>query len=235
MKLTATRATPLFWLIALLSLGALALRFDEIARIAPAGAQSGALAAVTALIVLGAHFTGMIKTESTVDLPLWMRLPGAVRAAFGLSFTYLAVVALQTWDVSLGPINPTPPASFPLATRAQFFAMMTVGMFFPNYLASTQVLVPALLVLVKPMRRGGVLGAVGSLSLGALLAAVVVAVVRWRAVGGAIAWGQQTWSAADAAVGGAISLGMILGPVLYGILSEQRDEAAGLTPQPPSP
>lgn len=228
--MSSARATPLFALIALLSLAALATRFQALAALTPPGAQLGLVAAVVALTVLGAHFASVVTPPSGVELPLWMRLLGAARAAFGLSFTFLAVVALQTLKISLGPIDPSPPESWPLATRAQYFAMMSVGMFFPNYLAATSVMVPALMVLVRPFQKLKSVGVVLTALVGVALGAGVAALVASQSAAHAVAEGQRLWSAADAAVGGAVTLGMILLPIAWGIVSEGREEHPPETP-----
>ena len=54
------------------------------------------------------------------------------------------MVVLQTWDIRIDHIDPTPPPEWPLAQRGEFFAIMSLGMFFPNDLAATGFLVPAL-------------------------------------------------------------------------------------------
>ncbi|MCB9624793.1 MAG: hypothetical protein H6723_15885 [Sandaracinus sp.] len=36
-----------------------------------------------------------------------------VKLSFTFAFTYLAIVLLQTWDVEIGPVDPTPRPSGP--------------------------------------------------------------------------------------------------------------------------
>ena len=87
-------------------------------------------------------------------MPLWMRITSRpVKLSFTFAFTYLAVVVLQTWALSIGPIDPSPPAEWALGQRAMWFGTMSVGMFFPNYLATTAILIPVLRAITAPFRR----------------------------------------------------------------------------------
>ena len=140
------RFAPFFLFCGTFSLVALATRFDEVAVSLPDGVASGLLIAHFPLLLLQGYFESRLDYgESTVDLPMWMRIKsGPVRFGFTMAFTYLSVVVLQTWDIEIGPIDPTPPEQWDTAMRAQFFAMMSVGMFFPNYLASSSAMIPAL-------------------------------------------------------------------------------------------
>jgi len=137
---------PFFVLTALFHTLCLATRFDDVARALPAGVGAGLLLATFPLLFIEGYFESRLDYgDDSSSLPLWMRIKSKpVKLSFTLAFTYLAVVVLQTWDISIGPIDPTPPPEWPLAQRAQFFAMMSAGMFFPNYLAATGLLVPTL-------------------------------------------------------------------------------------------
>jgi hypothetical protein len=137
---------PFFVLTAGFHLACLITRFDEIAQRLPEGVAAGLLFATFPLLLVEGYFESRIDYGQSLEgMPLWMQIrSGPVKAAFTLAFTYLAVVVLQTFDIEIGPIDPTPPPEWPLQQRAMWFGIMSVGMFFPNYLATTSLLVPAL-------------------------------------------------------------------------------------------
>jgi hypothetical protein len=76
-----------------------------------------------------------------------------VKFSFTFAFLFLVIVVMQTWKISLGPIDPTPPKEWPTAQRAMWFAMFTAGMFFPNYVAASSTLIPALRIITSPLRK----------------------------------------------------------------------------------
>ncbi|NOY91305.1 MAG: hypothetical protein GXP55_08850 [Deltaproteobacteria bacterium] len=149
------RLAPFFVLTALFHAICLVTRFDDVARVLPVGVGAGLLLATFPLLFIEGYFESRLDYgDASTSLPLWMRIKSRpVKLSFTFAFTYLAVVVLQTWDISIGPIDPTPPPEWPLAQRAQFFAMMSAGMFFPNYLAATSFLVPALRTLGTVAQR----------------------------------------------------------------------------------
>lgn len=146
---------PLFVITALFHLVAVATRFPELAAMLPPALAPAILLVTFPLLMIEGYAEGRIDYGgSSVELPLWMRIQSRpVRWSFTFAFTYLGVVALQTWQLSIGPLDPTPPAGAPLTTRLQLFAMMTVVMAFPNYLAACSVFIPALRIVTAPFRR----------------------------------------------------------------------------------
>jgi hypothetical protein len=146
---------PFFIVVALINAIAVATRFDLLAAKLPAGAPLGVMLAVVPLLVLAGYFEGRLDYgETLAELPLWMRIKSVpVKLAFTFGFIYLTCVALQTWDIKIGPIDPSPPASFPPERRAMWFAIFTGGMFFPFYLAATAILIPGLRGLTWPLRK----------------------------------------------------------------------------------
>lgn len=160
---------PFFALTAVFHAACVASRFDEVAKMLPTGIAGGLLIATFPLIFIEGYFESRLDYGKQMDsLPLWMKIDSRpVKMSFTFAFTYLGIVILQTWDVGIGPIDPTPPPEWPLAQRAQFFGTMTLAMFFPNYLAATGFFVPGLRFLGKlfhklPAYAGiGILGVVG--------------------------------------------------------------------------
>jgi hypothetical protein len=159
-----------------------------------------------------------------------------VKWSFTLAFIYLVVVALQTWNVSLGPIDPTPPLQWPQAQRAAWFAMFTLGMSFVFYLAAAGNLIPALRAITSPLRRAPAAVAVPILSVvGVGLGWGAAELVAWKAGGVAVARVQATLAAfqSNPAIALAWTFGMVWIPIVIGWLmsrgqdSEVQDGAGG--------
>ncbi len=147
------KLAPFFVLTALFHIASVASRFDVVAEKIPASAQAGILFAQLPLLLVGGYFEGMLDYGEGVG-PVWMRIKSRpVKWSFTFAFIFLVTVILQTWDISLGPLDPTPPKEWPMAQRAGWFAMFTAGMFFPNYLAATSTLIPALRAITSPLRK----------------------------------------------------------------------------------
>jgi hypothetical protein len=159
------------------------------------------------------------------SLPKWMQITSRpVKLAFTFAFIYISCVALQTWDVSIGPINPSPPAEWPQAQRAAWFAMFTAGMFFPFYLAATGLLIPILRVLVRPLRAlPSVIGCVIALAVGGGIGLVVFAAVTSQKIGAFIASVKQVF-ADNPILGIALTAASVFGPMLVGLVTGKNDE-----------
>ena len=215
---------PLFIVIALINAVAVATRFDLLAAKLPDGAALGVMLAVVPLLVLGGYFEGRINYgETLADLPLWMRIKSVpVKLAFTFGFMYLTCVALQTWDVEIGPLDPTPPASFPAEKRAMWFAIFTGGMFFPFYLAATSILIPGLRGLTYPLRKlPSAAGGLAAIVLGGVVGVLVMAAVTSSAIGDFIKGISATFKAHPAA-GIGISLAATLIPLAIGLVRERE-------------
>ncbi|HUJ61956.1 MAG TPA: hypothetical protein VLX92_25800 [Kofleriaceae bacterium] len=213
------RVSPYFVLVALIHAGAVATRFDVIAAKIPPGVAFALMIGQFPLLVLSGFFEGQLAYgETSKSLPLWMRIRSVpVKLAFTFGFMYVACVAMQTWNISLGPINPTPPAEWPTQQRAMYFAMFTAGFFFPFYLAATSLLVPVLRALTWPLRKlPALLGGVLALVVGGGLGVVVFALVTSSKLGAFVSSIQAT-IAADPALALGITLAMTLGPLAIGL------------------
>ncbi len=99
-----------------------------------------------------------------------------VRAAFTFSLTYLCVVSIQVLDIELGPVDPTPPAEWPDAQRAAWFAMFTFGFAGITYMTLVGAVVPVLRFLLRPLRWTSLWITVPIV---ALLGAGIVSLVMW--------------------------------------------------------
>lgn len=165
---------PFFVITGLLHLLAIASRFPELAALLPPGLSTAILVAHVPLVLVEGYFEGRLTYgASMAQMPLWMRIDSRpVKFAFTFAFVYLCVVIFQTWDINLGPVDFSPPEEWPLAQRAGWFAMFTVGFAFPNFLAATGLLIPALRVITKPLRA----------------LPGVISVLLLVAIGGAAAW-----------------------------------------------
>ena len=167
-------------LAALIHLVAVASRFDTLAAKLPAAVGPALMLVQFPLLMLSGFFEGRLQYYSNMssDFPLWMRIRSKhVKLAFTFAFIYIALIPLQTWSISIGPLDPTPPESFPTKERAMWFAMFTAGMFFPFYLAATALLVPVLRTVTAPLHylpalAGGVIAIVVGAGIGLLVFAV---------------------------------------------------------------
>jgi hypothetical protein len=227
--LDPSRLAPFFVIAALLHAAAIITRFDEVARQLPPIVASSMLLGTVAMLFIEGYFEGRLDYGPTLmELPLWMRIKsGPVKAAFTFAFTYLAIVALQTWDVSIGPIDPTPPPEMPLETRAMWFGMFTFGMFFVNYLAATSILVPFFRAVTMPLRAlpgvvGVALASVVGVGVGWGLTKLVASVLLQEQVAAVQdGWAQITEAPAVAVP---IALAITLVPILVGLVLEARQE-----------
>lgn len=154
-KIPPSKLNAFFVVTATIHLLSSATRFDALgAHLSPA-IHAGILFAQFPLLLVAGLFEGLIDYGDTLEsLPMWMRIRSVpVKASFTFAFVYLSTVVLQTLHFSIGPLDPTPPLEWPLERRAMWFAIFTLGMFFPFYLAATGTLIPTLRTLTKPFQR----------------------------------------------------------------------------------
>jgi len=220
---------PFFVLTALFHALCVLTRFDDVARAMPAGVGAGLLLATFPLLFIEGYFESRLDYgESLSSLPIWMRIKSKpVKFSFTFAFTYLAIVVLQTWDISIGPIDPTPPPEWPLAQRAQFFAMMSFGMFFPNYLAATGFLVPALRKLGALFQRLPAFLAIfvlGLLGMGAGYGVVTAFASVSLGSGIESASGMLDAITERPAVAIGLAFGGVLVPMIYGALVKSDED-----------
>ncbi len=163
-----------FLFVALVGLLGIVSRFDEVRAMTPSlVAMALLLVQGPLLVMMGFLEARTVPAESNVDLPEWMTVRSrSVRAALTFSFTFLALVLMQEYEIGIGEIDPTPPAVFSLQGRVGYFAMFTVGMGFINFIAASGLLLPVLRTLARPFRRWPLSGALPvALVLGCALSA----------------------------------------------------------------
>jgi hypothetical protein len=217
---------PYFVVAGLVHMVAVATRFDVIAAKLPAGAPLAIMLAQFPLLFLSGYFEGRLDYgEQMKSFPLWMRIDSkAVKLAFTFGFMYLVVVAAQTWDVHFGPVDPTPPLTFPTATRAMWFAMFTLGFAMLFFMAAASLLIPVMRGLTYPLRRlPVVVGAVLALVIGAGLGVVVLAAVQSTKIAAFVSGIKATIESDPALMIGVI-LAVTLGPLLLGALLGRKDQ-----------
>jgi hypothetical protein len=145
---------PFFVLTTLLHGAAVLSRFDQFQVALPPVVHAALLCSQLPLLLLEAYFVDRLLTAETgPTMPTWMRIPaGPIRTSLALALTYLGLFTLQSWEISLGGIDPTPPIVWPLAQRLAWFSGFALLLTFPAYLAATTTLLPVLRALLRPLR-----------------------------------------------------------------------------------
>jgi hypothetical protein len=229
-RLSPRTVAPYFILVGLIHAFAVATRFDALAMKIPPAVGVALMIGQFPLILLSGYFEGRIDYgKQMAELPLWMRIKSKpVKIAFTFAFIYIACVALQTWNVSIGPIDPTPPAQWPLEKRAMWFAIFTAGMFFPFYLAATGALIPLLRFVTKPLRAlPAAAGALIAIAVGGGIGILVFSLATNSKLKAFIAEIKGVF-AAHPAIGVGITFASVFGPLLLGLLLGKKDaDAAG--------
>ena len=219
-----SKVAPYFILVGLIHAFAVATRFDGF-KIPP---EVGAALMIGQfpLIMLSGYFEGRIDYgEQMVELPLWMRIKSKpVKIAFTFAFIYISCVALQTWNVSVGPIDPTPPVQWTLEKRAMWFAMFTAGMFFPFFLAATGLLIPVLRFITRPLRAlPAAAGALIAIVAGGGIGILVFTLVTNSKLKQFIAGIKQVFSE-HPAIGVGITFASVFGPMIVGLILGKADD-----------
>ena len=225
-RLSARQVAPYFIVVGLIHAFAVATRFDGLAAEIPAAVGVALMIGQFPLIFLSGYFEGRIDHgDQMKELPLWMRLDSKpVKIAFTFAFIYISCVALQTWDVSAGPIDPTPPAEWSLEKRALWFAIFTAGMFFPFYLAAAGVLIPVLRFVTRPLRAlPSAAGALIAIAIGGGIGVLVFALCTNTELEDFIG-GIKAVFEEHPAIGVALTLAPVLGPMLLGLVLGKKDD-----------
>lgn len=221
--------TPLFLLTGLFHALSVATRFDVVAAEIPASVAAAILFAQLPVLLVEGYFEGRLDYGDGVG-PTWMRIKSQpVKVAFTFAFLYLVIVIMQTWNITLGPIDPTPPKEWPMAQRAGWFAMFTAGMFFPNYLAAASSLIPALRTITAPLRK---LPAVVALAIASLVGlgagyGLVIAIGN-ATLGSKIGTAQSFWQSLqeNPTIALPLALAMTWVPILFGLVIDRKKEGA---------
>jgi len=220
----AAALAPYFTLALLVHLIGIASRFDVLAAKLPVVVPPVILMAQFPVLLLTGYFESRIDHGES-EMPLWMRIdskPMKLALAFGLVFVCL--IPLQTWNVSIGPLDPTPPESFPTAQRAMWFAMFTVGMTFPSYLVATGVMVPVLRIATYPLRwLTPVLAVVLAIAVGLAIGVLVLSAMSSTKLGDFIASIREPFEA-NPALGIALSLVLMAVPAVVGLIKGRSED-----------
>jgi hypothetical protein len=217
---------PYFVLAGLVHAAAVATRFDVLAAKLPDGAGLAIMLAQFPLLMLSGYFEGRLDYgDKLKSMPMWMRIDSkAVKLAFTFGFMYLVVVAAQTWNISIGPVDPTPPLTFPTAQRAMWFAMFTLGFAMLFFMAAASILIPVLRFVTYPLRQLPTLvGAVLAVGIGAGLGVFILAAVQSQEIAGFVKSVKGAIRADPALMVGVI-LATTLGPLLLGVLLKRKDD-----------
>jgi hypothetical protein len=161
-------AIAIAFVCALLGAVCIAARFPPIAAILPGGI-SYAVFALAGFAIGGAAAAEAHLPRGTVG-PLWMRVATAPKLALALGLSFATTVIAQTLEISLGPVDPTFPASAPFFTNALWFFMFTIGFAGIGMMSAPGVLLPVLHPIAKALRGAPVI--VGVLVLGGVLAGI---------------------------------------------------------------
>ena len=205
-----------------------ASRFDVVAAQIPDSVSAAIMFAQLPVLLVEGYFEGRLDYGEGVG-PTWMRIKSQpVKIAFTFAFLYLVTVIMQTWNISHGPMDPTPPKEWPTAQRAGWFAMFTAGMFFPNYLAAAASLIPALRTITAPLRK---LPAIVALAIASIVGvgagyALVVAIGN-ATLGSKIGSAQAMWQALqeNPKIALPLALAMTWIPILFGLVIDRKKEA----------
>lgn len=145
---------PFFALTTLLHGAAVLSRFDQFEAALPPVVHGALLCSQLPLLLLEAYFLDrLLASTSGPRLETWMRIPaGPMRWSLALALTYIALFSLQTWELSLGGIDPSPPEVWPPLQRLAWFSGFALILTFPAYLTATTTLLPVLRALLRPLR-----------------------------------------------------------------------------------
>lgn len=215
---------PYFVVAGLVHAAAVATRFDVLVAKLPAGAPLAIMLAQFPVLLLSGYFESrLVYANQSKDFPLWMRIDSwAVKLAMTFGFMYLVVVAAQTWDLHVGPIDPTPLLEFPSAQRAMWFAIFTAGFAMIFFMAAASVLVPLLRFLTYPLRYlPGLVAALVAVAVGFGAGMLVLSAVQSTKLGDFIASVKASIQVRPALFVG-LTLVSSLGPLVIGALLSRR-------------
>ncbi|HEY8378463.1 MAG TPA: hypothetical protein VIK91_18330 [Nannocystis sp.] len=137
---------PFFRLTTIVFAAGVLSRFDLFIEAIPPAAHVALLwASFPLLLVAGALEARVDHGPQLPDVPLWMTITSRpIRYTFALAPTYLGIVALQAFEISLGVVDPRAPEVWPPLGRLAWFLGFSFGMSFANFMVATAALIPAL-------------------------------------------------------------------------------------------
>ncbi len=167
----AAAAKGVALLCALAAAACIAARFPPIAAMLPAS-LSLVVFAVAGFAIGGAAAAEAHCPRGTVGA-LWMRVAGPPKLALALGLSFGTTVIAQVLEISLGPVDPTFPASAPMAQNAMWFFVFTIGFAGIGMMSAPGVLLPVLGLPARALRGAPLM--VGVVVLGLICAAIGVA------------------------------------------------------------
>ena len=167
-KPSTAAANAVALLGAAIAAACIASRFPPIAALLPATLSYAGFA--LAGFAIGAAAAAEARLPRGSVGPLWMRVATGPKLALALGLSFATIVLAQVLQISLGPVDPTFPASAPLFTNALWFFVFTIGFAGIGMMSAPSVLLPILHPVAKALRRAPLLVAV--LVLGGILAGV---------------------------------------------------------------
>jgi hypothetical protein len=227
-KRSSRSYAALFWFTTLAHAASVVTRFDRIDAALSIPVRSAILFAQFPLLLIGGFFEARAfaaQGDGLKDFPMWMRIKSwPIRTSFTFACIYLCLTVLMTWGVHVGPIDPSPPETWPAWERAGWFAMFTFGMFFVFFLAASSWLIPSLRTLTSPLRRLPAAVAIPVLSAaGVALGYGAVLLVSWvKLKQGADVFHSllDQWNR-DPARAIALTMAMVWGPILLGLVMDR--------------
>jgi hypothetical protein len=176
------------------------------------------------------YLTGFFESrvdhgKSSKGFPLWMQIDSkSVMAAVTLGSMYLAVVAAQRWDLSVGPLDPTPPLEFDPAIRAMWFAMFTLGASMLFFMTAAGIVIPILRFVTYPLRYLPIAAAaVLALLIGAGLGLVILSAMQSTKIATSIDAAKAAMDH-NPAVFVTVFCVVTVGPLLLGLVLKGKDD-----------
>lgn len=214
-------ATAISLVCAAMAAVCIAARFPPIAALLP-GAASYGIFAMAGFAIGGAAAAEARFVRGSVG-PLWMRVATGPKLALALGLSFVTTVIAQTLEISLGPVDPTFPASAPMTTNMMWFFVFTIGFAGIGMMSAPSVMLPVLHPIAKALRAaplpvavlvlGGVLAGAG-IGFSIALGLPVVADLVGRA---------KAWCDANDKIVAGVTLALTVGPALLPSRSKSDD------------
>ncbi len=189
-----------------------------VARYPPIAASLPAIATLAAFAGAGFAIGAAAAAEAHVPRgtvgPLWMRVAGPHRLALALGLSFCTTAIAQVLGISLGPVDPTFPASAPAGTNMLWFFAFTIGFAGIGMMSAPGVFLPVLHPIARVLKKAPL--AVGVLVLGGVLAAAGLAfaiALGLPALAELVAKGKA-WVDANQTIVTAAMLVLTVGPAL---------------------
>lgn len=143
-----------FGVTALLHLASILSAFPEFTAKLPTALPAIILWAHFPILLFGGYLQGRTEaSDQKSEFPLWMRLDGVARLSFSLAVSYLLIVIVKQYQISLGPVDPLNAPGKGLAAQLQWYAMWSIGAVMLLAMGPAAALVTGLQIFTYPARR----------------------------------------------------------------------------------